>query len=130
MPKRKRRKRTSTVAAAKKALDTNIQFTTWAIEFSKILSIVFISIYGLTWFASVVCYILTVSLPYELLDFVLQPTLVVCGSYFATKCIENVSKGLCAWLNKQLELQMSKEANEIIRLDVDNSTGDEDQSDT
>lgn len=81
-----------------------LHFTRFANEFSKWVSLIFVLLYCLSWTQVWAAYWAGMSNPAGAMSFILQPTLVVLSFYFGTKMIENVSKGLCAWMMKRLEV--------------------------
>lgn len=78
------------------------------LEFSKVLAIGFFLVYCLTWLMCFISFFKTNIYPYEILDFVLQPTLIMCGFYFAKSTIENISKGVCDYFYNKLKIQKSE----------------------
>lgn len=72
-----------------------LKFSTHMHQFSKLVSFIFIVLYSITWLVylaiSVKMYFDTSYFDVNILDFILQPTLVILGFYFGTKALENIS---------------------------------------
>jgi len=66
--------------------------TTKKLEFSKIIAIIMITIFVLTFFAAWFVYILQDKVSTELLSFISTPLMVIITGYFAKAGVENVQK--------------------------------------
>lgn len=62
------------------------------LEFSKIIAIIMITIFVLTFFAAWFVYILQDKVSTELLSFISTPLMVIITGYFAKAGVENVQK--------------------------------------
>ncbi len=82
--------------AARAQLQLAISIT----EFSKWLTVVFVSIYILTWAQCMVFFYVAGVFPFDILDFVLAPTKVVVGFYFASSGVTNIFKVIGGWTAK------------------------------
>lgn len=92
-----------------KTSNSILKFSRFITEFSKWLSLVFTSVYVFNLTMSWITYFIKDAFPTEILDYVLQPTLIILGFYFSTKMFENVSKIICGHLSKKFGIENNSE---------------------
>lgn len=98
-----------------KTITSIFKFSRFTTEFSKWVSLVMVLCWVLTLIAGWISFYIRGTYPIDVLEYVKEPVLIVLGFYYSTKMVENVSKGVCSYLNKKLNINTNDNyQNEII----------------